>query len=229
MFKVITNHPVAVDADDHLHPEGVFYDNNLNPAFVNDVEKFYGENKINFLDQGCSGGALAIEFHKRGHNSLGLEGSDQILKPSSELMTEKKGRKPAGYDNWQEFHGKNLFTCDITKEYQILLDDKPFEADLITSWDVMEHFHENQVEEVIKQTVKHMKVGGLFIANISLIQSGRLHNPECTYEIHYHKTVQPAEWWLDKLNKYLTQVPCPFANHNRAVFSHHLLYAGVKN
>lgn len=228
MLQLVTDHPIAIDSDDHKHPEGVFYDNNLNIDFVNSVENYFkNKDQIYFMDQGCAGGALAVEFFKRGHKSIGLEGSDQILNPSEELLKEKT-KNPEGHENWKQYFNQILFTCDLTKEYKILEDNNTVQFDLITSWDVMEHFNEEDVDNVLSLTYKHLKSGGMFIANIALFQSGRMHHPECKYEILYHKTVKDSNWWEHKLSKYFSKIDYPFSCTNRQVNHSHFLYAGKK-
>ena len=102
MFQVNTKFPVAIDSDDHKYPEGVFYDNRVNLTFIESVEHFFGK-KINFMDQGCAGGALVLEMNRRGHFAVGLEGSDQIYNPSEELLKESqrklKGKIEIIYNN----------------------------------------------------------------------------------------------------------------------------------
>jgi SAM-dependent methyltransferase len=224
MFKVITNHPVAIDSDDHNHPEGIFYDNNLDVGFVNSAESYFQNRKISFLDQGCAGGALAIEFHNRGHLSIGIDGSDQALNPSQWLIEEKK-RMPNGHENWKKYHDEILFTCDLAKEYTIEHNGELAKFDLITSWDVMEHFNPEDVDQVLASTAKHLKPDGIFVANIALFQSGR---HESDYNIDYHKTVRDSQFWHERLEKFFSKIDYPFTATNRRSGPMYLLYAGKK-
>ena len=83
--------------------------------------------------------------------ALGLEGSDFSLK-----------FKRA---NWATLANKNLFTCDITKPYQVTLDGRPAQFHLITAWEVMEHIATPDLEIVFTQVRKHLAPGGYFIAS----------------------------------------------------------------
>jgi 2-polyprenyl-3-methyl-5-hydroxy-6-metoxy-1,4-benzoquinol methylase len=232
-IKVFTNNPVAINSDDHLYPEGIYYDNNLNINFCNEIEQYYDHKKINFLDLGCAGGELVCHMYDRGHNSVGLEGSDHCLNVRPEMVKEV-GFEPLGHKNWKLFGNKILFTCDITKDYTITNNSKPAKFDFITCFDVMEHFTSDEVDNFLKQLYKHTKHGGLFIAQIALYPSGRhsssLNTPE---NINYHKSVFPREWWLEKISSYFVEIKFPFTCHNRSMwngldFHNNLIYAGRK-
>jgi cyclopropane fatty-acyl-phospholipid synthase-like methyltransferase len=215
MITVQTDHPLAVDSDDHLFPEGIYYDNSLNIKFVESVENFFKGKKINFLDLGCAGGALSCEMHKREHTSIGLEGSDHALNVRPE-MVKQIGKLPEGFENWQQYANNVLFTCDVTKEYTILKNDEQLTFDLITCWDVMEHFHSDEVENFLSLVYKHLKVGGLFVASIALYHADLTTNFKNSPEnLDYHHSVFPKEWWEEKLSKYLTKHIYPFNSCNR--------------
>jgi Methyltransferase domain len=236
MIKVKTEYPIAADSDDHKYPEGVYYDNNITYKFVEEIENYFGNKQINLLDLGCAGGELVCRMVDRGHSkSVGLEGSDHCLNLKPEMVDEI-GFLPLGYTNWRDYAHKNLFTCDITKEYQILDDDKPMEFDLITSWDVMEHFEPDSVDTFLQQIYNHIKPNGLFISQIALFHSGRHSNSKNTpNDLDYHKSVFPRDWWLEKINKYYNQIDYPFSVGNRDQTygsslqnPSYLIYAGIK-
>ena len=65
MITLNTNHPVAYDSPDHICPWGTKRDNFTSEGFINETLKFHaqrGKDKINFLDLGCSGGQLVIDY-----------------------------------------------------------------------------------------------------------------------------------------------------------------------
>lgn len=231
VFKIETKYPIAIDSDDHKYPEGVFYDNRVSGQFIESVEHYFNK-KINFLDQGCAGGALVVEMSQRGHNAVGLDGSDQIYKPSEELLREM-GRNPYGYDNWQKYYGKNLFTCDLSKPYQILFNDKTAQFDLITSWDVMEHFDPESVKTVAEMTKNHLKDDGVFVASIAIFHATRQQSPLGpghlkVPQVDYHKSVFAKEWWQEQLLHYFDEIDYPFNSTNRPLDSRYYLFAGKK-
>jgi 2-polyprenyl-3-methyl-5-hydroxy-6-metoxy-1,4-benzoquinol methylase len=103
------------------------------------------------LDLGCSGGQLVSDFLSFGWYAAGLEGSDYSAK--------------TGRANWPKLGGVNLFTCDITKPFQLEANGSPVQFDVITAWEVLEHIHENDLPKLLENICNHLKPGGLFIAS----------------------------------------------------------------
>ena len=234
MIKLKTKFPIALDSDDHIHPEGIYLDNNLNPEFLNSVLSFF-RGHMNYLDLGCAGGELVCEMHRRGNTAVGLEGSDHCLNVREDMVKEM-GTLPYGYKNWEEYHNEILFTCDVTKDYTLLEDGIQMEFDLITCWDVMEHFTPDAVDNFLKNVSTHLKPNGIFVASIALFGSGRSVVTEETLGINYHKSVFPRKWWIEKIEKHLKKVTYPFSATNRTSSGlsplddspNYLLYTGKK-
>lgn len=230
MFNVVTNHPIALDSDDHNHPDGVHLDNYCNPQFIFDIEKYFDNKKIDFLDLGCAGGGLTVGLLERGHNALGLEGSDHCLNIKSDVI-DKLGSMPLGYQNWVKYGNTNLFTCDITYDFTIIKDAQLQQFDLITCLDVMEHFYEERIDKFLEMVCKHLKPNGLFIAVVALFH---LEKNKILEEgnVIYHKSLFTHEQWCDIYSKYFEQKEYPFTCTNRDMRSGndhlYLLYAGVK-
>jgi len=232
MFTVVTEHPVAVNSDDHKHPEGIYYDNNLNAGFVESVEDYFedkNKKSINFMDLGCAGGALVCEMHKRGHISIGLEGSDHCLNIRPE-MVEEVGMMPAGHENWKEYGNKILFTCDVTKPFEVQFNNNIFTFDLITCWDVIEHFLDEDLDVYFANVDKHLKAGGIFAASIHMRKSHRNKNSKNTpSDLNYHKSMHGREWWEQKLKEHFNLIPFPFLVSNRGhVPDHSEIFACTK-
>jgi 2-polyprenyl-3-methyl-5-hydroxy-6-metoxy-1,4-benzoquinol methylase len=156
-FTVETNHRVAFESPDHLAPKGTAENNSTNKKFVLHMDEYLrrelkaGTKTLNFMDLGCSGGQLVADFMKMKWNGVGLEGSDYSLK-----------FKRA---NWATLANTHLFTCDITKPYQVTVDGKPGQFHLITAWEVMEHLPTPLLDEVFTQIRKHLAPGGYFVAS----------------------------------------------------------------
>lgn len=156
-FKVDTQYPVAFESPDHIAPKGTKDNNSTNKKFVLHMDEYLhrelkaGKETLNFMDLGCSGGQLVADFLKLKWRAVGLEGSDFSLK-----------FKRA---NWATLANKNLFTCDITKPYQVTMDGKPMQFHLITAWEVMEHIATPDLTQVFDQVRKHLAPGGYFIAS----------------------------------------------------------------
>jgi len=150
-----TKHPISFESPDHLAPWGTAYDNSTNKKFILFMADRLAREKPEaaraFLDLGCSGGQLVKDFLRLGWVSVGLEGSDYSLKH--------------GRANWPELGNKNLFTCDITKPFQVFSDSDPEKFDLITAWEVLEHIHPNELDLLFANIRNHLKDGGYFVAS----------------------------------------------------------------
>lgn len=207
MITITAEAPVALDSNDHIYPDGIYLDNNVTPSFVNDVESFF-QKKINFLDLGCAGGALVCELINRGHNAVGIDGSDHCLVFRKEAADKLGVEKPHGYDNWQKYGNQRLFTADITKDFQLFENGEPMKFDLITAWDVMEHFYPERMDTFMEQVKKHLKPDGYFIASIANFSLNKL-------DIEYHKSNFPDEWWTEKLSPHLNRIKYIFNSCHR--------------
>ena len=153
MISVNTKHPIAYESPDHIMPWGTMRDNSTSIEFISELESYFLNQPINTIDLGCSGGQLTIDFHNKGHLAVGLEGSDYSIKHNRA--------------NWPEWYNKTLFTCDITKEYQVMNNNEPFKAQLITAWEIVEHIHPNDLEMFFNQIAKHLAPNGIFVASVS--------------------------------------------------------------
>jgi hypothetical protein len=177
-----TNHPIAYNSPDHIQAtkSGTAYDNSTNLDFITETEKFFkknfNKNKIKTLDLGCSGGQLTVDFHNKGNLAVGLEGSDYSIKCQRA--------------NWPEWYEKILFTCDVTKPYEIYKDNKRVFFDLITAWEVVEHIHPNDLEIFFKYIDNNLEENGIFVASVST-------NPDHN-DPPIHQSVFSIEEWYNK-------------------------------
>ncbi len=186
MIKLKTKYPIAYDSPDHIFPWGTMRDNSTNEGFINETLEFWkqrGKDKINFLDLGCSGGQLVIDYLNKGHLGVGLEGSDYSVK-----------HKRA---NWPEYHNKNLFTCDVTKEYKLFENDKQIKFDVITAWEVIEHIKPEDLKPFFKYINDNLEQGGFFCGSISMKQ-------EILQGHVLHQTVWNEKTWYDNFPEILT-------------------------
>lgn len=185
-FTVETNFRVAFESPDHLAPKGTAENNSTNKKFVLHMDERIrrelgtAARTFNFMDLGCSGGQLVADFIKLKWRGVGLEGSDYSL----------KFRRA----NWATLANINLFTCDITKPYQIMLDQKPAEFHLITAWEVMEHMATRDLDIVFAQIRKHLAPGGYFIA--STTETSDIHEG-----LELHQTQWTNAQWRDYVAK----------------------------
>lgn len=205
MLKLVTDHPIAINSPDHLCPWGTMRDNTTDHGFIDEIENYFGGRKIKVLDIGCSGGQLVVDFNERGHEAMGLEGSDYSV----------KHRRA----NWPSYHGKCLFTCDATKEYEVI-DEYGMNVtfDLITAWEVLEHIHKDDFDVFFGNIVKHMNHHSIMCASIAPV-------PDVVDGYVLHQSVHPKQKWVNELlPKYFSHIQdLPFVNKVRYGDSFHVL------
>jgi 2-polyprenyl-3-methyl-5-hydroxy-6-metoxy-1,4-benzoquinol methylase len=177
MIEIRTSHPIAYTSLDHIFPVGTKEDNNTSLSFIEEVEGFF-KRKINFLDLGCAGGQLAVDFHLRGHLSVGLEGSDYSI-----------NTKRA---NWPTYANSVLFTCDLTKPFAVVEDGERVKFDCITAWEVIEHLPRQDLWMFFRNIADHLHPDGLFCGSIS--QSDSWING-----INLHQSIFPRDTWEKEL------------------------------
>jgi SAM-dependent methyltransferase len=182
MIKVITKYPIAFDSPDHLYPWGTKRDNSTNIKFIDEIENYFGNKKISYMDIGCSGGQLVKDFGERGHISIGLEGSDYSL------INDRA--------NWAELANKLLFTCDVSYPFTILNDDEPLKFDCITAWELIEHLHPERLDAFFQNVLNHLSDDGLFCASIATVPD----KPE-GHDLHL-SVFSPQTWIEEILPKY---------------------------
>lgn len=183
MIKVEAERSVAFKSPDYLYPYGTARDNHRNWRFNEKIyEVFkYKHKMLTVLDIGCSGGGFVKDCLDDGCLAIGIEGSDY----------SKKLKRA----EWRTIPD-NLFTGDITGEIDIYITDQNDNKeriifDLITCWDVMEHFKEEDLVKVANNVKKHLSESGVWIMNVSTTDS--IHDG-----VNLHQTVKPREWWIDK-------------------------------
>lgn len=192
-MKLITQHTLAINSPDHNYPWGTIRDNNTSLPFIKEIENYFNEKqKLSILDIGCSGGQLVVDFYNRGHDAIGIEGSDISLK--------------SGRANWPEYHNKLLFTCDATQPYTITDNfmQKKVYLDCITAWEVIEHIAPNELETFFTNITNHMHEKSIFVGSISLVGDSPL-------GVQLHQSLFEKEEWLNNiLPKYFIVEEYPF-------------------
>jgi SAM-dependent methyltransferase len=189
-IEVVTEHPIAIDSLDHKFPLGTKQDNTPDTGFIRDIERHFNTHPLKFLDLGCSGGQLVADAIRRGHTAVGLEGSDYSL----------VNRRA----NWPQYAGKNLFTCDVSKDFKVLIDSEVTRFDCITMWDVLEHFVEDDLYGVFENVARNLDRGGIFAGSIYIGSAGVVNG------IDHHRTQRSRDWWLEALGCWFAPIePCP--------------------
>lgn len=171
-----TAHPVALASDDHRFPMGVANDNTHCLRFVKSIENLF-QRPVSVLDLGCAGGGLVLDFLRRGHFAIGLEGSDFALR-------NQRGEWP--------FIPDNLLTCDVTQEFELRNGSQICEFDLITAWELLEHIPRASLPGLFRNIREHLAHDGLFTASVATFDHG-----DPVTGARWHVTVQPKQWWLE--------------------------------
>ena len=182
-FKVITDFPIAFDSPDHLAPHGTKRDNSSDELWINNIVDLFGrKRKMRIMDLGFAGGALVKDLLKHTPYVIGLEGSDYSIIHEREHWRQE--------DN---LVNNNLFTCDVSRPFNIEYDNKPFLCDVITAWEVCEHIHPDRVEDFFKNIYNHLMPGGVFMGSVSNFSDQNVSEDGKTYELH--QTAMPEEDW----------------------------------
>jgi len=180
-FKLITDHPVALDSPDHIQPHGTKRDNTIKPRFNECLIDCFEGKKPSVLDFGCAGGGMVRSLIDDGCIAVGLEGSDYNL---------VRNRK-----EWRVIPD-NLFTCDLGYPFTLTNGSKePYQFDVITAWEFLEHMPEERLPVMIENMRRHLKPKGLLIGST---------NPSSTFEyahapgdMEHHLTQKSMVWWSD--------------------------------
>lgn len=180
-IKLECESKIAYESLDHLNPLGTSQDNSKNKRFNRKIyQLFKRENRqMRILDLGCSGGGFVRECINDGCLAVGLEGSD---------FSQRMSR--AEWATIPDF----LFTCDISKDFQLYKDDKKTKFNLITAWEVLEHIEEKDLETLIRNIKKHLYKNGIFICSIST-------GPSLFNGVELHRTRKPFDWWVNLFEK----------------------------
>lgn len=184
--QLVTRYPIAYTSPDHLVPWGTKLDNSSHKKFILLMEDIIGmgtdTHKNSFLDLGCAGGQLVKDFSDIGWTAVGLEGSDYSLKHKRV--------------HWEKLAGKNLFTCDIARPFQIYANGTKLKFQLITAWEVLEHIEMRDLPMVFLNIISHLEYGGYFVASTTSISD--IHNG-----IDLHQTKMTNQQWRRWVEKHV--------------------------
>ena len=162
MFRIKTNHPLAITSPDFIVPYGVMHNNSHNQGFNDKISELF-QRKIKLLDIGCAGGHSVWQFNQQGNLACGIDGSDY--------------RKLHNMPEWDK--EPNLFTCDATKPFQIEFWNKDKEDwidtlfDCICLWEIFEHFREEDLPQVFNNIKTHLEPNGIVIGSICVFDQER--------------------------------------------------------
>lgn len=125
------------------------------------------------IDIGCGGGQFVLDCINDGCLAIGLDGYE--IYKNFELAA------------WPIIPN-NLFEVDVSEPFYISYNDTPFVADVITSWEFMEHLYEEDLDIVLDNITTHLKNKGYYICGIS------------TRDEYGHFLLRDYNWWVNKFN-----------------------------
>jgi hypothetical protein len=171
-----TESPVALDNFDLIEPSGSTWNYTDAFEFASELNEVFNVKQPKVLDLGTATGMVPLTMRKAGMLSVGLEGSDIP--------------KTRGLGAWDSMPG--IVRCaDISMPFEIRdADGKIVQFDYITSWGVFEHIKFERLDILFKNILKHLKDGGVLIANID--------RGIC----EHHLTVLSWQEWRELLMKY---------------------------
>lgn len=180
--EIATDHPIAVDSDDHKFPWGTMNDNTRSPRFVRACEGMFPA-PIQFMDIGCAGGGLVLDFLLRGHRAIGVEGSDYSRR--------------AQRAEWRLLPG-HLFTADITRPFTLRQREggETTRCHVISAWEVLEHIAERDLPPLFQNIARHLRPEGIFVGSVTTVPDG-----DAARGAVYHQTVQQRPWWEAKFRE----------------------------
>ena len=216
MITIQTDHEFCVDQPDYqIHNQAkelklncsAGQDNHSDLDLINETLSRLDSDQINCLDLGCAGGQLILDYNKSPKTNIciGLDGSCGVYKHPN-----------WGYDKREPAPPSVLRHADLTKPFVVLDEGAPVTFDIITCWEVIEHFEETDLDIFFTNVFKHLNKGGLFFGSIALFEDTRdsdgFHQSHHRYKANdiqfkLHKTVfKEKEPWDKILSNYFQVV-----------------------
>lgn len=207
-IKIITKSPLCVNEPDYkIHQDengelrnlkqncSAGEDKSTDSSLIEEiVAPSFKENKLNCLDLGCAAGNFILDLSSREETGLcvGLDGSRGVYKHST----------------WHNESNKNiLHHANLVEPFRVEHNGNLALFDIITCWEVIEHFREDQLDVFFNNVKRHLKPGGMFFGSIALFpdirdingfHEGQPQHDPTTEQFHLHKTVysSPKSWDL---------------------------------
>ena len=177
MFRIETEYPIAFDSPDHIKPWGTKRDNHSDTRFILNSLNHINKTPARVMDLGCGGG-LIKEWLSYTECAIGLEGSDYSLKNNRA--------------EWPELANKNLFTCDVSRPYQVYYNDEKYKCNMISAWEVIEHIHPDRLDVFFDNVWNHLDEGGIFLGSASDV-------PDSPEGLELHLSAFSQEKWENEL------------------------------
>ena len=95
MIKIKTEFPFCYDSADYKEPCGSAHDYHTNPLFIDRALSLF-RRKCDILDLGCANGTMIVDFLNKGHDAIGIDGSDYGIKNKTERNRNNKNSRMQG-------------------------------------------------------------------------------------------------------------------------------------
>lgn len=195
-MHIVTEHPIALDSNDHLKPWGAIQDYGDPTNLCNYMITEWPDKKT-LLDLGTANGSVVAGATFMGYDAYGIEGSDAARKGQGES------------EPWGIYYNTRLFNADLRYPFYLYKTmqgyfnrrcDIHYETydllctfSLITAWDVMEHLTEDTIDVTMNNIARHSHRGTFFLATIQFDNVGNK---------LYHHLLKHREWWLAKFAEF---------------------------
>ncbi len=196
-----TDHPIAVDSEDHWSPEDqseLYHNKPL--SFMCDfysgaqfaetlLKEFPGKRTL--LDLGTATGSVPLTMRGAGILALGVDGLDAGKKGTIEARMLPLGHpsnatgKPCSELFAWNVAPEIVDCCDITKPFCLGdAEGKQIKLDFIYSSDCFEHLITERVPALVDNVYENLADDGFGIFEVNIGAYA-----------HLHQTIKPLEWW----------------------------------
>ena len=171
-------------------------DSHSDQHLINESLSYFNKSKINCLDLGCAGGQLILDYATRPqtHTCIGLDGSCGVYK----------------HQNWHIDNNKKVLRhANLVEPFSVLDGNGEIvQFDIITCWEVIEHFNESDLDIFFNNVNRHLSPEGIFFGSIALfpdVRDANGYHQDCpeydasSEQFLLHKTVFDSRAPWDKI------------------------------
>jgi hypothetical protein len=136
-MRIVTDHPIALDSNDHLFPKGAIESDYSGEQFLLELKNEFPDIQ-SILDLGTGPGYFVVNGVVHGYDICGIEGTDKV-----------DDKEP-----WLIYKDRYLFHADIRHPFR--LGQRQF--DLVTAREVLEHMTIETINTVMENIARHTNV-----------------------------------------------------------------------
>lgn len=188
-IKLVSNHEYCESSPDYQSPIGATHDDHTSLDYIKDLESYFKNRKIKYLELGCAGGRIVMDLLKRGHHAFGIEGTP---------YPRQIGRRA-----WKKYYQTNLFNCDLSKPFHIYdRNNNVMQFDVISHWEFIEHLPPSCLPYFISKLYTLLSPSGIICCGIS-----------SSYSPPHHQSQFSKEEWIGNYFRYLFNAQDYFFKH----------------